>query len=271
MARSRWFVELVKKPFPHLFRIVSLTKVPVLGSLLDLLLFEGDDIVYLPRDTTLRIDEPIDVPEEVVLPSQVVEHFIEQANCHWIMDVCLCRDASRCEDYPIELGCLFLGGAASGINPRLGRPVTKEEALEHVRRCREAGLVHMIGRNKLDTVWLGVGPGERLMTICSCCPCCCLWRMLPHVAPAIGARVSRMPGVRVSVTDRCLGCGVCTQGICFADAIHLHNGRAKINGECRGCGQCVAVCPQKAIEITLDGSGAIDVTIRRLAKQVDVT
>jgi hypothetical protein len=90
------------------------------------------------------------------------------------MNTCLCRDAKQCKDYPIDLGCLFLGEAALGINPRLGRGVTKREALEHIRRCREAGLVHLIGRNKLDTVWLGVGPGDKLLTICHCCPCCCL-------------------------------------------------------------------------------------------------
>ena len=271
MARPRWFVELIKRPFPYLLRIAPLTKIPVLGSVVDWMLFEGDDLVYLPRDTALRVEEAIDIPEEVVLPSQVVEHFIEQANCHWIMDACLCRDASTCEDYPVELGCLFLGEAASGINPRLGRAVTKDEALEHVQRCREAGLVHMIGRNKLDTVWLGVSPAERLMTICNCCPCCCLWRMLPYLAPEIGAKVSRMPGVRVRVTDRCVGCGACTLGICFASAIHLDSGRAHISNECRGCGQCVAVCPSEAIEITIEGTEAIDATIRRLASQVDVT
>jgi hypothetical protein len=77
------------------------------------------------------------------------------------MNSCICREAERCEDYPIDLGCLFLGEAALGINPQLGRRVTKEKALQHVRRCREAGLVHLIGRNKLDTMWLGVGPGDR--------------------------------------------------------------------------------------------------------------
>lgn len=271
MARPRWFVELVKKPFPYLLRIAPLTKIPILGRVVDQMLFEGDDIVYLPRDATLRVDEAIDIPEEVVLPSQVVDHFIEQANYHWIMDACLCRDASTCEHYPIDLGCLFLGEAAEGINPKLGRRVTRDEALAHVQRCREAGLVHMVGRNKLDTVWLGVGPAEKLMTICNCCPCCCLWRMLPYVSPDIGAKVARMPGVVVSVTSQCAGCGACTQGICFAGAIDLDAGRAHISDECRGCGQCVAICPNGAIEIRFDSGVAIDTTIRRLAGQVDVT
>ncbi|MDY6794139.1 MAG: hypothetical protein SWK76_02475 [Actinomycetota bacterium] len=59
-----------------------------------------------------------------------------------------------------------------GINPKLGRRVTREEAREHVRRCREAGLFHIIGRNKIDMVWLNIRLGQRLLTICNCCPCC---------------------------------------------------------------------------------------------------
>ena len=93
------------------------------------------------------------------------------------------------------------------------------------RRCR-AGLVHLIGRNKLDSVWLGAGPSHKLMTICNCCPCCCLWRMIPQLDPAIGAKVTRMPGVSVTVTDRCAGCGTCAAGICFCGC-HPPGGRPR--------------------------------------------
>jgi ferredoxin len=266
-----WFVELIKKPFPQRFLLAELTKVPGLGQLIDRVLFDGDSILYLPTDQVIQINEAIEGVEEMVLPSQVVEHFIEQANHHWIMNDCICRDAEKCEDYPVDLGCLFLGKATLGINPQLGHPVSKEEALAHVRRCREAGLVHMIGRNKLDTVWLGVGPGEKLLTVCNCCPCCCLWRMLPHVSPEISAKVSAVPGVSVAVTERCAGCGICIDGVCFVDAIRLDNGRAIISDACRGCGRCVGVCPQKAIELSIDDDRFIEESITRLSSLVDVT
>jgi ferredoxin len=158
-----------------------------------------------------------------------------------------------------------------GINPQLGRRVTKAEAHEHVRRCREAGLVHLIGRNKLDSVWLGVSPGNKLLTVCNCCPCCCLWRMLPHIAPFIGAKVSRMPGVTISVTDKCVGCGTCTQGICFVNAIHLVSNRAVRSDACRGCGRCVSVCPQGVIEISIDNEQFVAKTVDRLSSLVDVS
>jgi ferredoxin len=200
-----------------------------------------------------------------------VEHFVEEARYHWIMDTCICRDASHCQDYPVDLGCLFLGEAVLGINPKLGRLVTREEALAHVRRCHDAGLVHTIGRNKLDTVWLGVGPGDRLMTICNCCPCCCLWRMLPQLDPEIAAKVTRMPGVTVSVTEQCAGCGTCTQGVCFVDAIHLNEQRAVITDACRGCGRCVTACPENAIELSIDDRQFVARSIRELSSLVDVS
>jgi ferredoxin len=270
MSRPLWFVNLVKTSFPQRFLIARLTNAPVLGSLIDWGLFKGDDLVYLPSDRSVSINENIDQPESLVLPSKVVNHFIEMASQHWIMDFCICRESSQCQAYPRNYGCIFLGEAIQHINPRLGRRVTKEEALEHARRCREAGLVHVVGRNKLDVMWLGAGPGEKLMTICNCCPCCCLWKVLPDITPRIGAKVNRLPGVNVQVTVLCQGCGTCTEGVCFVNAIQVIDGQAFIGEECRGCGRCVEVCPNEAIRLTIQAGVPLDTTIERLSQKVDV-
>jgi len=271
VGRPIWFVNLVKKYFPSRFSLAKLTKVPLVGGMIDHGLFHGDDIIYLPKDGVIQIDESISGPEETVLPSQVLEHFIEEANHHWIMNFCICRDASHCQDYPIELGCLFLGEAVLDINPALGRLVSKGEALAHVQRCREAGLVHLVGRNKLDTVWLGANPGNKLLTICNCCPCCCLWKMIPYIDPSIGCRVTKMPSVMVTVTEDCVGCCLCAEGVCFVDAIHMQDDLAVIGEACRGCGRCVEMCPAEAIELSLDEDSFIRESIDRLSVLVDVS
>lgn len=270
MSRPIWFVNLLKKHFPQRFLFARLTRLPGIGALVDRALFDGDDLVYLPPDHSISVNEEIEEPEDLVLPSRLVDEFIRKAHFHWIMDFCICRESNHCEHYPRRIGCLFLGEAARDINPRLGRQVTQEEALDHVRRCRDAGLVHLVGRNKLDTVWLGVGPGEKLLTICNCCPCCCLWKMLPELNPRIGHKVARLPGVEVRVTDRCQACGTCASGVCFVDAIRLLDGRARIDSACRGCGRCVDACPNGAIELTIDESAGVGEALRRLSQRVDL-
>jgi hypothetical protein len=270
LARPVWFVDLIKKAFPQRFWLARLTNFPLIGDVVDFGFFHGDDLVYLPTDRSIKINELVADPGDYVLPSTIVDHFIDSASHLWVMDFCLCRAGNNCEDYSQQLGCLFLGEAVLQINPRLGRLVTREEAHEHIRRCREAGLVHMVGRNKLDVIWLGAGSGEKLLTICNCCPCCCLYKVLPEITPQISSKVKRLPGVSVQVTDNCLGCEDCTDGICFVNAIHLVDGQAVINEDCRGCGRCVEICPNEAIEITIQDNEYIENTIQRLSQLVDV-
>lgn len=271
MARPLWFVNLIEKTFPNIKFIAKLTRVPLIGKVFDKLLFEGDDIIYLTKDKVIAINEEFEKQADIVLPSKVLEHFIEKANRHWVMNFCICRDSMQCSDYPIDLGCLFMGEAVLGINPQLGRLVTKEEAHEHLRKCKEAGLVHMIGRNLLDKQWLGVNPGYKLLTICNCDPCCCLWRISPFLVSKIGSKIQKMPGISIEVTEKCIGCGTCMQGSCFVDAIHMVDSQAKISKECRGCGRCVEVCPQKAIKLTITDIGFVEKSIKQIEKVIDVT
>ena len=79
-----------------------------------------------------------------------------------------------------------------------------------------------------------------------------------------------MPGVHLEVTGDCNGCGICTQDVCFIDAISLVDGHAVISEECRGCGNCVEVCPHGAIQLFIDGDDYIERTIDRLSQAVDV-
>ncbi len=36
------------------------------------------------------------------------------------------------------------------IDPRLRRVISREETLAHLERCEGVGLLHLIGRNKID-------------------------------------------------------------------------------------------------------------------------
>ncbi|MDI9644277.1 MAG: 4Fe-4S binding protein [Candidatus Verstraetearchaeota archaeon] len=255
--------------FPKRFTIARMSRIPLVGRVIDWALFKDDRLLFIPK--TVELDVRLGEPESMVLPYRVAEHFVNASEYLWVMNFCICRASNGCKDYPHELGCLFLGEATQRIDPRLGRRVTREEALEHLRRCREVGLVHLVGRNKLDSLWLDVRPGEKLLTICSCCPCCCLWKVIPDLSPMIRQKITKMPGVEVSVDRlKCAGCGGCTRGICFVDAISLKHGKAEISDECRGCGRCAEVCPLGAISISISDKKYMDDAIRRISSCVDL-
>ena len=274
MARPMWFVNLLKKSFGMRYAGAEMTKWPLLGRVMERALFNGlhggDALFYLPKDRVM-IQERIDDQENLVVPSEVVAHFIKKARYVYLMDTCICRDAGDCQTFDHNIGCIFLGEAVLDINPQLGRLVDVDTALAHVQRAREAGLVHLIGRDKIDAVWMGVKPYTKLMTICNCCSCCCLFRFLPNLAPKLQKKIERMPGVRVVVNQEgCVGCGNCLEGVCFIDAIHMENGKAHISEDCRGCGNCIEACPEGVIQTIIERDDYIENAIRRLTEAVDV-
>jgi ferredoxin len=93
--------------------------------------------------------------------------------------------------------------------------------------------------------------------------------MLPDLDSDIGIKVTKMPGVSISITDHCTGCGICVNS-CFVRAITIKNGKAVISQECRGCGRCIETCPHAAISISID-EGFYTESIERLDAVVDVS
>ena len=106
-----------------------MTNVPIIGKLIDKLLFQGDDIIYLTQDKIIPVNQNVEKQADMVLPSRVLEYFINKANLHFIMHSCICRESMDCKNYPKDLGCLFMGSGVLDINSHLGKIVSKEEAV----------------------------------------------------------------------------------------------------------------------------------------------
>ena len=184
MARPLWFVSILKQIYRLSTKIPWILKIPILKKFFEELI-KFDKAIYLTKDRVLEVNQELEKLEDIILSSKVAEYFVKKAKHIWMMNFCFCRDALKCKHYPIELGCLFLGDAVLDINPKLGHLVSEEEALEYLDRCRKAGLIHQIGRNKVDSMWLNVKPDHKLMVLCSCCECCCLAQVLAKAPPKI--------------------------------------------------------------------------------------
>jgi UDP-glucose 4-epimerase len=200
----------------------------------------------------IPVQEAVRGGENIVLPYPLLASILEQASARFLMNECLCRRGENCQTYPRELGCLFLGQASAEINPAQGHLVDKEEALAHLRRAMNLGLVPLIVHSTFDAWSLGISY-RRMLGICFCCDCCCVVRHgLRLGPPAFWETVSRLPGLALEVGKACVTCGAC-EDVCYVQAVTRTNGRASINLErCKGCGRCIAVCPTGAISLCMD-------------------
>ncbi len=270
-------VKVLKYIFGWRYRLAAYTrKSKLYNRLITRMLFDGDDMIVLPKDKTVnRVIEAnieIDSPgDSTVLPSDVVKRVIGKAEDIFIMNFCLCRRSNGCEDYPVDHGCIFMGKGVHKIPPEFGHLATPEEACGYIDECGERGLVHIIGRNKLDSIWLSTGDKKDLMTICNCCPCCCLWNISRNVSDDIGGTFKRMRGVSISLDQgKCIGCGSCSE-ICFTKAVKAEGGGFVIDqNACRACGRCVEQCPVDAISITFDDS-SVDSEVERISSLVRIS
>lgn len=267
-------VRVLKYFFGTRYRLAAFTrKSKVFNKIVRRTLFDGDDMIVVPKDkvvsrkieTNIEIEDPGD---STVLPSDVVKNVIDKADDIFIMNFCLCRRSNKCDDFPVDHGCVFMGRGVHKIPKDFGHLATREEAKAYIDECGREGLVHIIGRNKLDSIWLSTGDKKDLMTICNCCPCCCLWNMTRNISDELGSVFKRMEGVVVTMdSTKCIGCGSCSE-ICFTKAVKPRDGKFEIDQFlCRGCGRCVDECPTDAISITYD-EGAIDGIVERIGSLV---
>ena len=265
MGRSKRSFDRLLKQYKYKDLAFRLTNVPVL-SWIGRRIIDADSITL----TYVPVNEDLELAPGTVAPISVIEHFINEASHHLLLNRCPCRSENGCDDFDRDFGCTFLGPAVIDVDPEVGRLVSRDEALEHLRQASDAGLVSCVGKFKGDALALGVRDHRRLMTICHCCPCCCITTSMPLASRDARDLLVRLEGVRVEVTEACNGCERCTD-VCVFKQIRVVDGVAVIGEECKGCGRCATACKKKAIRVSIDDPGYVDACIERIGSRVDVS
>ena len=198
-----------------------------------------------------------DKGEKVVLPIDFIKESLKDMKYISGMKTCLCREANDCEDYPVDVACLFMGEPAKTVVENgLAVPLTYEEACARVDLAAKHGLVGQAVWIEVEQMLWGVRNDEmdKFLEICFCCPCCCIAMRLARNATA-KERHRFQPAGWTAVADRtsCTGCGLCTKEEhgCPVEAISIDaEGKVAIDQEvCVGCGICKTRCPSDVIKI----------------------
>jgi len=264
--------KFVKFAFKLGWPIVKLGKkwssLPVLKWIINpFFAYPYNEVTYVP------INVKVAPPESVTIPNKVVRRVLDLAAEIFIVDECLCRGHTKCRDYPQDIGCMVLGRAVERMHPSHGRKVTLDEAHNHVQKAADAGLIASIAHVWIDPLAFGLPDFDKLMFICFCDDCCCLYRThLEKRGPNLDKACKGLPGISIQLNRAlCQGCGKCAEW-CFVRAINMENGKPQFGPDCRGCGRCVEICPQNALELNLTEEEILFQRIKqRIEKVADIS
>ena len=236
---------------------------PFCSGILDFLLNDGLDaeIAQYIQDYVDEINEFIHRPERKKsagrsVPINVsvtadpyhasfaeVLSYIEKGSIYSVSD-CLCRSAKEklgqsC-GHTIKDICIQIGPYAEFyIRTGRGRPISRKEVIEVLKKSEAEGLFHEIVKPQNN---------ESSYFVCNCCTCCCI-----SVRTVIPGIVSHIESTSVYIAqvdaDKCTGCYGCIDN-CPVSAIDMETSSIAINPvRCIGCGMCTFFCTNQALSI----------------------
>jgi ferredoxin len=203
------------------------------------------------------VNRQLDVPTERIVPTQEVSALIEKFD-EIAVGHCFCRHhkdlmGQPCRQTDQRENCFTFGKSARYTTQQgFARMVSKQEALEVLKKAEEAGLVHKAYHPNFDTA-------KDETSICNCCRCCCGNSVENMIAPIINATNY----LAVIDADRCIGCGICVEKCHTGAALLNADGKAhRAKDHCIGCGVCASFCPENAISL-LEGQRTVRIAPQR--------
>jgi ferredoxin len=175
------------------------------------------------------------------VPFDTVLEYIDTLDGPIAVGPCRCRIGHRACDHPLETDIVLRTGydAWTRAFPKEYRTITKDEAKEIVTRCHELQMMHMVFIHCPVNLY-------NEYVICNCCTCGCVPYIINRDLGQLNYPL--IDGYFLAETDRtrCKGCSDCVT-VCPFDARVLTDKKSRTAHNCYGCGLCASVCPEKAI------------------------
>jgi NAD-dependent dihydropyrimidine dehydrogenase PreA subunit len=203
----------------------------------------------------------LDPQSHAVFPFEMMEELIKKVRRIALVH-CPCRATAhligkkRC-DHSLENCIKYDELAEYLIDKGIGKEITKQEALEVIRKSEEAGLVHLVDNAR-----------EGIKHTCNCCGCCC-WSVGTIRRKKIPRDVLMATYfLRETDQEQCIGCGACVD-ICPVNVIRMEGDFPVIDKEwCIGCGVCAVPCPTSAVKLVRRSDTLPPKDFKELHKQI---
>lgn len=270
--RPRWWLGVLRLYWPLNLLSAKMTRWPIVGHFLSFIMIplftkNNFNISYIPINANI---EPV---ASSALCREIIEELIRRSSHRVIISRCSCRDAKKCQNFPIEDSCLLLGEDTKVVDSRIAKHASVDEALDHMSTKTASGLIPMIGRVRMDDFYYGIPNRGRMLTICFCCPCCCsILGALQYLPEEAKSSLVRLKNVEVIVdTEKCIQCRHCIDA-CFAKAITLSGGTIQHDEDkCIGCGRCSMVCLPQATSLVVENVDiAVNEILGRIKERVNI-
>lgn len=198
---------------------------------------------FLKRFLLHPVGSHIDTGHPMLL--EEVLNLLDQQDLDVAVGPCRCRHAHQQCDHPIETDIVIRTGTEAFLRafPDDYRRIDKDEAKDIVRSCAEKGMWHMV------FVHCPTEKGMNEYVVCNCCVCGCVPFMLNKAFGQSGFPLLRGEHLAQIITAKCRGCGECLD-VCPWEARSLTETVVAVDAElCFGCGLCERACKNGAVKM----------------------
>jgi electron transport complex protein RnfB len=197
----------------------------------------------IPQLRTIPVEKSIPTPDKYQVSTyDNIRQIIENSDGPIAVINCVCRQTKdvigeSCTKTDLRETCIvFRDNTEYYLNHGIGRPISKEEALDILEKAQEAGLILQPENTQ--------HPGF----VCCCCGDCCVLLTTVKRFPRPAELYATNYYSEVD-PDLCSGCGTCVER-CQLEARAIVSGVATVNlDRCIGCGICVANCESNANQL----------------------